>query len=226
MPGSCARQRRAASRSGHSGRSDAGGAASAAATSRSSGRARPRAALRVAIPAAPAKSRPGLRHAARHVRTARRHNAHVQPGVVTVHYPHHPLAGRSVAVVRWRRSADGTLVHVTGPDGGVLGIPEWMTRPASAVAPLRKFPRLSVGALSDAHTLVNDCLSAEEATTGGDLHETPTRISGLSVPAAGTDASAGQPCHRRGDPGPRQSDCGSSGGGDSTGGATGTQGRP
>lgn len=72
---------------------------------------------------------------------------------VRVFYPHHPLHGEDLAVVRSPKGRDGYFV-VRRVDGIDVRVPAWMLRPAAASATISARATLGVSALRAVLALV------------------------------------------------------------------------
>src|SRR5271155_2061533 len=88
------------------------------------------------------------------IRSGQRHTTREHLYEVVVEYPHHPLAGRRIPVVR--RCLHAGLVHfvVDGPDGCRALLPAWMTESHAATLPIVAIPRLSLSVFSALRDLV------------------------------------------------------------------------
>jgi len=100
-----------------------------------------------------------------------RHTAQTQPFEVVVRYPHHPLAGERIPVIRCLKYANVPHFVVQGPDGCSALLPVWMTERYAASLPLVETPRLSIDALRALSCLINaqasSLSSAMILTSGG-----------------------------------------------------------
>src|SRR5262249_8130172 len=76
-----------------------------------------------------------------------RHTAHEQLFKVVVRYPHHPLAGQRIAVIRCLKFAHVPHFVIQGPDGCRALLPVWMTEHCASSLSLVEPPRLSIDAL-------------------------------------------------------------------------------
>jgi hypothetical protein len=75
---------------------------------------------------------------------------------VTVYYPWHPLCGQSLRVHRQetRECRGGQILYCEFPDGTIVAVPGWMTRPETAnyvIGP----PQVSTEALLELRSLVD-----------------------------------------------------------------------
>ena len=102
-----------------------------------------------------------------------------QPFEIVVRYPHHPFAGKRIAVIRRYTHAHQPHFIVDAPDNDRTLLPAWMTEPWAATLPLLEVPRLSIDALGALSRLIDAHRSSSSSATsridGGD-HE--------SIPAA------------------------------------------
>ena len=99
-----------------------------------------------------------------------RHTAHEQPFKVVVRYPHHPLAGQRIAVIRCLKFAHVPHFVIQGPDGCRALLPVWMTEHCAASLSLVEPPRLSIDALQALCRLINaqaSSLSSAMSLKGG-----------------------------------------------------------
>src|SRR6266403_1203211 len=76
-----------------------------------------------------------------------RHTAQEQPFEAVVRYPHHPLVGQRIIIIR--RVIYAGLVHfvIEGPDECRVLLPAWMTETFAATLPMVEVPRPSLDAL-------------------------------------------------------------------------------
>jgi len=72
-----------------------------------------------------------------------------------VRYPHHPLAGMRISVIRRLICADRPHFVVEAPDNGRLLLPAWMTETGAGVLPTVAVPRLSIDALLALRRLID-----------------------------------------------------------------------
>lgn len=93
------------------------------------------------------------------------HSAQEHAFEVVVHYPHHPLAGKRISVIRHLTYADRPHFVVEGPDNGRLLLPAWMTEPAAGALPTVAIPRLSIDALLALRRLIDTQLSITRSQT-------------------------------------------------------------
>jgi len=99
-----------------------------------------------------------------------RHTAQAQPFEVVVRYPHHPLAGRRIAVIRCLKYANVPHFVIQSPDRCHALLPVWMTERYAGSLPLVETPRLSIDALRALCCLINtqaSSLSSAMILTGG-----------------------------------------------------------
>lgn len=119
---------------------------------------------------------------------------------VTIYYPFHPHASKTLPVVSSPRHAEGAYT-VTDPAGFTLKVPVWMTEPTAATYRLSSTPSLSIEALKEVGELLSlhglhATLASSQPYEGGQ-HEATQSFSGprdhdTSVPAPGTpEGSAG-----------------------------------
>jgi hypothetical protein len=74
---------------------------------------------------------------------------------VVIHYPHHPRAGESIAVLRRVLYAEHVHFVIEQADGSRVLLPEWMTEPWAATLPVVDVPGLSLDALRALCRLIN-----------------------------------------------------------------------
>ena len=84
-----------------------------------------------------------------------RHTTQKQHFEVVVRYPHHPLAGKRIRVIRCLQYADLPHFVIKGPDTCRALLPAWMTDIYAAELPLMKVPRLSIDVLRTFRCLID-----------------------------------------------------------------------
>ena len=93
-------------------------------------------------------------------RSGPRHTTQEHLSEVLVEYPHHPLAGKRIAVVR--SVVHAGLVHlvIEGQDGCRTLLPAWMTSAQAAALPMVETPQLSLPVLRELRDLIRThCLA-------------------------------------------------------------------
>ncbi len=98
------------------------------------------------------------------------------PSAVTVFYPLHPLANRSLSVIAWPGHA-ANCVTVSHPDGSKIKIPLWMLEPGAARLAVGERRELSRAAL----TALVDLLTPPASPTVVTI--TPSETSNAATPA-------------------------------------------
>ena len=93
---------------------------------------------------------------------------------VVVHYPFHPLAGRTIEVAAKARRDDGA-VTLRGVDAHDLKIPTWMLRPEAANAPIVSTATLDPVALRALLELARTSCPALDAPRRGTVAAAPRR---------------------------------------------------
>lgn len=117
---------------------------------------------------------------------------------VTIYYPFHPHAFKTLPVVSSARRAEGAYT-VTDPAGFTLKVPVWMTEPTAATYQLSSTLSLSIEALKVVDELLSlhglhATLASSQPHQGGQ-HEATQSLSGprpheTSASALGTSESS------------------------------------
>ena len=108
------------------------------------------------------------------------HNAGILTVQVTVHYPFHPLKGRSFLVGGQYEHYDAPHVLVRDTDGVSWLVPAWMTEPEVAAFHIMDAPRLSVQRLIELRELLDRIMivsSPRESTPAGGTDDAATEKS-------------------------------------------------
>jgi len=125
------------------------------------------------------------------VSAKRRHNAHYQPGEVTIRYRFHPRCGEAVIVEGRNRHGDEVAVIIRQPDGTLAQLPVWMTGDRAAEMTVVEVPRLSLASLRELRFELDSWqgLARDASRRAGDKHATSATEPSSSRPVCASGAT-------------------------------------
>jgi hypothetical protein len=103
-----------------------------------------------------------------------RHNAHYQPGEVTIRYRFHPRCGEAVIATGRVRHGDEVSLIIRQPDGTLAQLPVWMTEERAAEMTVTEIPLLSLACLRELRLELDagQSLVRDDSGREGDKHAT------------------------------------------------------
>ena len=105
-----------------------------------------------------------------------RHNAHYQPGEVTIRYRFHPRCGEAVIATGRIRHGDEVALIIRQPDGTLAQLPVWMMEERAAEMMVTEIPCLSLACLRELRLELDagQSLVRDDSGREGDKHATST----------------------------------------------------